>query len=179
MALFGLFKRHETAFTVAEAERQELAQCADIHAASFADAWGDGVLASLLQTRGTHILVAKALRPANHPVAAFLMYRAAGREAEILTLATAPGQRGKGAGRALMDEMIRRCLAARLEEIFLEVDAANPAAIALYRKLGFRQVGQRTGYYGSGKAGSGKAATGRTGDGKAGNALIMRLDLGE
>ena len=33
------------------------------------------------------------------------------------------------------------------ESIFLEVDKGNVAALGLYRKLGFDQVGERRGYY--------------------------------
>ena len=74
------------------------------------------------------------------------MGRAAGGEAEILTLAVAPPARGKGLGRALIAAM-RPCAALGAGSIFLEVGDDNPAALALYAGLGFERVGQRKGYY--------------------------------
>ena len=50
------------------------------------------------------------------------------------------------------------------ETMFLEVDEGNNAALGLYRKLGFRKVAERKGYYAAG-------------DGQKSTALVMRLDL--
>ena len=58
-------------------------------------------------------------------------------------------------------DRIRLCAA---REVFLEVDAANVAAIGLYDSLGFKRVGVRKGYYDRGAAGRA-------------DALLMRLDL--
>ncbi|WP_075995350.1 GNAT family N-acetyltransferase [Salaquimonas pukyongi] len=162
--------RQRPGFNVEEPTSQDLAACGDIHRESFSRAWEDGTLANMLKAPGTVALVARAHKPASHPVRAFLMYRVAGGEAEVLTVATARKARRHGAARVLMEEMIRRCLADRLEEIFLEVDAGNQAAIGLYRKLGFTQVGERAGYYRQGQDETAENS-------KPGNALIMRLDL--
>ena len=47
------------------------------------------------------------------------------------------------------------------EEIFLEVDEGNLAALRLYAKLGFAKVGERKAYY-EGDGGRSTALTGRT-----------------
>ena len=92
-----------------------------------------------------------------------MLSRLATGEAEILTIAVARARRGYGIGRQLMDAVLRELHAARAEALFLEVDETNGPAIALYRRLGFRQVGNRPGYYKHGES--------RTG------ALVMRRDL--
>jgi ribosomal-protein-alanine N-acetyltransferase len=64
-----------------------------------------------------------------------------------------------------MDAVLRELYGQRAEALFLEVDEANAPAVALYRRLGFRQVGRREAYY------SGP-------DGTRSGALVMRRDLG-
>jgi ribosomal-protein-alanine N-acetyltransferase len=161
--------RRKRRITVTGMERQHLSDAAAIHAAGFRDAWGDGTLANMLGQRGMTGLVA--LGPAGK-VCGFLVYRTAADEVEVITIATAPKARRTGAARALMSEMIRRCLLDRCEAIFLEVDEANKPARALYAGLGFRQVGERKGYY---QQGPGNAPGG--GSAVPSNALILRLDL--
>lgn len=67
-------------------------------------------------------------------------------EAEILNLAVDPAWRRRGVASALLNEVARRALGT----IFLEVAEPNAAAIALYRKLGWREAGVRPGYYNHG-----------------------------
>ena len=68
-------------------------------------------------------------------------------ETEILTLAVAPEQRRKGIAGGLVEKLFRHEKALRLERCFLEVATDNAAAVALYAKLGFTEVGRRSGYY--------------------------------
>jgi ribosomal-protein-alanine N-acetyltransferase len=77
----------------------------------------------------------------------FVLARAAGGEAEILTLAVAPAARGRGLGRALLKAAIAQAEALGAAALFLEVGGDNPHALALYASLGFVQVGMRKGYY--------------------------------
>jgi ribosomal protein S18 acetylase RimI-like enzyme len=54
-----------------------------------------------------------------------------------------PGQRGKGVGRALMEELLRRArLQPDLEQVTLSVTSAQAAATALYLDLGFTVYGR-------------------------------------
>ena len=94
----------------------------------------------------------------------FVLVRRAADEAEILTIAVRTGQRGRGYGRLLMEEALRRLYRDRVAACFLEVDRGNAAALALYRKLGFAEVGRRKGYYSAPAAGEGTA-------------LVMRAQL--
>ncbi len=77
----------------------------------------------------------------------FVLARVASDEAEILTLAVAPGRRGKGLGRALLSAAIAEAQQRGANTMFLEVGNDNPAALALYAALGFANVGSRKGYY--------------------------------
>jgi ribosomal-protein-alanine N-acetyltransferase len=98
------------------------------------------------------------------PPVGFVLARLAAGEGEILTVAVARAHRRQGLGWQLMDAVLRELHAQRAEALFLEVDETNAPAIALYRRLGFRQVGQRPNYYRS-------TEHGPTG------ALVMRRDL--
>ena len=72
-------------------------------------------------------------------------FRSAGDEAEILSIAVRRSHRGRGHGRLLMDEALRRLYRERIGTCFLEVDPDNAAAVTLYRSLGFAQVGDAKG----------------------------------
>ena len=67
-------------------------------------------------------------------------------EGYINNVAVDPRFRRQGVGGELIAAFVRFG-AARLAFLTLEVRASNAAAIALYRKYGFRQAGRRRGYY--------------------------------
>jgi len=132
----------------------DTAPLAALHTACFATAWDSAAITALLATPGTF---------AFHHQSGFVMARAAGDEAEILTLAVAPAARGKGLGRALLQAAINRAQAMGAQTMFLEVGADNPHALALYAGLGFAKVGTRKAYYSALSGGS--------------DALVLRLSL--
>jgi len=80
-------------------------------------------------------------------LAAFVLAQAAGGEAEILAIATASAFRRQGLARALIDIVRQHCRQRRCTALWLEVHAANMAAIALYEKAGFAARGRRPDYY--------------------------------
>jgi L-phenylalanine/L-methionine N-acetyltransferase len=63
-----------------------------------------------------------------------------------LGMAVAPDWRGKGVGSALLAEAIRWAKEMRVEKLALSVYPHNEAALALYRKFGFREEGRLTGH---------------------------------
>lgn len=68
-------------------------------------------------------------------------------EAHISTIASHPAYRRQGLGELLLAGMIRRSLNLDATRISLEVRVSNAAAISLYRKYGFVQVGVKPHYY--------------------------------
>lgn len=77
----------------------------------------------------------------------FTLSRSAGPEVELLLIAVHPGQRGNGVGRALLQAACQDAARRGALEIFLEVRENNHAALGLYRRAGFVEVGRRPEYY--------------------------------
>ena len=72
-------------------------------------------------------------------------------EAELLMIAVAPKQQGRGYGRQLMTAIYQYLQSQQAEQWFLDVRESNEKAINLYESMGFSQAGVRTNYYTSAK----------------------------
>lgn len=72
-------------------------------------------------------------------------------EAEIGNICVLPEHRGKGAGRMLLEALAENLKACGVTVIFLEVEADNVNAAALYEKTGFIRYNSRKDYYGEGR----------------------------
>lgn len=77
----------------------------------------------------------------------FALCRTAADEAELLTIVVRPDHRRRGAGRALLERIVGHVREHGARGLFLEVGADNPAALGLYRQMGFRPTGRRPAYY--------------------------------
>lgn len=143
-----------TASLPREARAADAAALAALHAESFppGTAWGEDAIALLLGLPGSFGLWL--------PGRGFVLARVAGGEAEILTLAVTPASRRRGCGGALMAGALAGALARGASVLFLEVAEPNGPALALYRSLGFTEVGRRRRYYADGA-----------------DALVLRRDL--
>ena len=137
-------------------------QCAALHAAAFAHSWSAEEFEALLAN--TNVAGEAAVDPASGDLRGFVLTRLAADEAEILTIAVDGALRRRGVGRALLAAHLSRLPSLGAKKLFLEVERENAAAIALYAKFGFREVGQRQGYY-------------RKSGGAAATALVLRRDL--
>jgi ribosomal-protein-alanine N-acetyltransferase len=158
--LFGFRKPIPPVIRALHSDRAE--SCAAIHAASFAHPWSPAEFETLLSSKAT--IGAAAIDAGSDQLRGFSLSRVAADEAEILTIAVDGAYRNRGIGRALMIDTLSRLAASHVRSLFLEVEQANRAAIALYSRIGFREVGQRRGYY---QKQGGSAAT----------ALVLRKDL--
>jgi ribosomal-protein-alanine N-acetyltransferase len=149
---------------VDRAAPRHAARIADIHAEGFARGWSEAEIEDLL---GDSAVVADILRSeAGSPVLdGFAISRIAADEAEILTIAVAARQRGRGGSVPLLARHLSRVGAAGARRVVLEVDEENAAALRLYRRFGFEQVGTRKAYY-------------ERRDGTRGTALVLARSLG-
>ncbi len=90
------------------------------------------LVAECTQTKETHgFTVASQLAP----------------QAELETIAVAPGSQRRGIGRLLFQALAAELRAVDVHEIVLEVRASNRFALGFYRSLGFCRTGIRPSYY--------------------------------
>lgn len=149
-----------------EAQMSDSRRMADIHADSFAIGWDKGEIEAMMG--GNHVadvMVSRAL--IGDIVTGFAISRIIVDEAELLTIALDPEVRGRGLSAELLRRHAARARRAGAERLFLEVAADNAPALALYKGLGFVEIGRRKGYY--------AAADGNRNARR--DALTMRWDL--
>jgi [ribosomal protein S18]-alanine N-acetyltransferase len=158
--LFGFRKFTPPVIRPLHSDRAE--PCATLHATAFAHPWSAADFETLLANKAS--IGTAAIDAASDELRGFAISRLAADEAEILTIAVHSAVRNRGVGRALMTNTLSRLAASRARALFLEVEQGNLAAIALYLRLGFHEVGQRRGYY-------------QKKDGSAATALVLRKDL--
>ena len=68
-------------------------------------------------------------------------------ELHLLNITVAPEQQGQGHGRKMMAALQQHALHSNAASLWLEVREGNHRARALYRRLGYAEVGLRRGYY--------------------------------
>ncbi len=107
----------------------------------FSDPWSASSIASELDNPLSLWLVWEE----DGTAAAYLGVQRVPPQADVMNVAVSPALRRRGIARALFAELERRL--PEIDELFLEVRASNSGAIALYRTLGFAQVGRRPNYY--------------------------------
>jgi ribosomal-protein-alanine N-acetyltransferase len=154
----SLFSRAEPSIT--EAGARDASAIATLHGMSFRRGWSEQEVEGLLLDR--HVIAHRAIAGAQ--LAGFIMSRLVEDEAEILSVAVAEAQRGRGLARQLLNLHLRRLAGLGTRAIFLEVDEHNVPALRLYQHAGFDEVSRRAGYY----PGAGAPAA---------NALVLRRDL--
>jgi ribosomal-protein-alanine acetyltransferase len=84
-------------------------------------------------------------------VAGYVMGEAEADRAEVISLAVSPEYRGRGISRQLMHAVLRAFQRGGQTRAFLMVRQDNPAAINLYRSLGFRRIRRVPSYYHDGQ----------------------------
>jgi ribosomal-protein-alanine N-acetyltransferase len=127
-------------------EWTDLAGLADLERQLFADdAWSEATWWSELAGRPRRDYVV-ATKP-DGTIAGYAGLDVAGDVADVMTIATAPGHQGRGTGRVLLAELVRRARAHGVDAVLLEVRADNDAARRLYDRAGFEVISVRRRYY--------------------------------
>lgn len=102
-------------------------------AGNFADSLRAGYDMQVLRERGVMI--------------GYVVWMRVLREAHLLNIALSPARQRRGLGAWMMRQFLARLAGSDMDLVLLEVRPSNHAALALYRKFGFAQIGVRKGYY--------------------------------
>lgn len=130
---------------IADARAGDAPSLAAIHATGFERGWDTHEFERLLTDR---LIIGHLARPGGKGTATgFALSRLVVDEAEILTVAVAPSARRAGLATLLLQHHLGRLVAAGAKKVFLEVAEDNVAAIRLYQRHGFGEIGRRKAYY--------------------------------
>jgi ribosomal-protein-alanine N-acetyltransferase len=142
--MLGLFgKSFMPAIRPLRAEHSQA--CAAIHAACFAFPWPQNDIEALLASPSA--IGDGAFASKGGDLQGFILSRVAADEAEILTIAVLPRKRCHGIGGRLLDANLSVLATKGVKSLFLEVEAENTSALALYKRFAFEIVGERKSYY--------------------------------
>lgn len=117
---------------------------ADLHNSGFATGWSAKAIGDLASGVGITTFISE--DPATGKICGFLVARFVAGEGEILTIVIAPECRRRGFGAQLLETTLCWFEKMTTGVIFLEVACGNEAAIALYRRFGFYEIGRRKDY---------------------------------
>ncbi|GGF79852.1 alanine acetyltransferase [Azorhizobium oxalatiphilum] len=146
---------------IRDAVTADAPELARLHATAFHRGWSASEFERLLAERTGvgHVMRAGP----RGKLLGFVLSHAVPPESEILSIVTEAASRGQGLARRLLTHHLGRLAAQGVTASFLEVEAGNDPAIALYRRAGYAEAGRRKGYY--------EGPSGRT------DALVMRRDF--
>lgn len=128
---------------VQELESGHIADAARLEQLCFTDGVSQDALRSFAEAQANHYYAAVE----DGCFAGYGGFSLAADEAEILTVAVVPEMRRRGIARALMERMLADAADLGAAVMYLDVRESNEGARALYRVLGFEEIGQRRNYY--------------------------------
>jgi ribosomal-protein-alanine N-acetyltransferase len=129
------------------AEPEHAGDLAALHGRLFPEPWDGPSFQRLLAHPGSTAFLARIGLPPKAEMVGFILGQLAADEAEILTLGVRADRQRHGIACRLVEALARASKMAEARKLHLEVGADNAPALALYRKLGFKETGRRKGYY--------------------------------
>ena len=132
---------------IEEFSEKDTARLALLEKECFADAWTVEMLKSEAAREGFCCLLAKE----GEETIGFIYGSVLFEDAELYKVAVLPAARGKGLGKALVEDWIEAVKARGARNIFLEVRVSNQPALGLYNGQGFEKTRLRKRYYADGE----------------------------
>jgi ribosomal-protein-alanine N-acetyltransferase len=134
-----------TGLSFRRAQREDVERVMEIEREGFLHPWSRELIERELGHAWSQVLLAE--EADGGAVVGYIVFWLVHDEVHVLNVATAIAARRRGVGRALMEaaEGDGRRRGARIAT--LEVRRSNVPALALYRAIGYRQVGVRPNYY--------------------------------
>jgi ribosomal-protein-alanine N-acetyltransferase len=117
----------------------DLVEVAAIEHAAFTFPWSRGNFEDSLKSGHLGIV----LRDGGNAVAGYLILMPVVDEMHLLNVTVAPVWQRQGLGRWLLRAAVALTLAHGFGSLLLEVRPSNAGAIALYRRVGFAEIGRR------------------------------------
>ena len=125
-------------------DERDVSRVVAIETASFSSAWHGDTFRSLLNRPGAELWV---MDDAEDGVIGYSVLWCILDQGELANIAIADGHRGRGLGAHLLERMLDVGRERDVASVYLEVRASNKAAIGLYERFGFAQIGVRRRYY--------------------------------
>ena len=122
---------------------EHIFQVAELEQMCFSAPWSEKSIASELQNDLALWLVALH----EDTVVGYIGSQTVCGETDMMNVAVHPDWRRRGIGESLIEQLIVQLKQRGSSNLSLEVRSSNGPAVALYEKLGFRQVGRRPNYY--------------------------------
>ena len=129
--------------TITKMNATHVPQVAELERICFADPWSEKSVASELDNQWALWLVAEE----DDVVTGYIGSQTSIDETDVMNVAVHPDYRRRGIAEMLINALVTELKNRGSHALMLEVRASNAPAIALYEKLGFRQVGCRKNYY--------------------------------
>ncbi|OGD21069.1 MAG: ribosomal-protein-alanine N-acetyltransferase [Candidatus Aminicenantes bacterium RBG_16_63_16] len=127
-------------------EAADLPSVMEIEVVSFPNPWQESTFRGEIQHRPISFpLVVE--HSAHNRVIGYIVFWVIGEEAQINNIAVHPDFRRLGVGERVLRQVIAQLRSSGVSMVTLEVRPSNTGAQTLYRKLGFRMIGLRKGYY--------------------------------
>jgi len=108
--------------------------------------WGRFIFNDCL-TVGYDCRVLELQHPEQFEITSFIICRYYANIGHILNLCVAPVHQNKGHGRYILQNVIDSLAGSDINTLLLEVRPSNLAALHLYQRMGFQQIGIKKDYY--------------------------------